>query len=276
MRELKLLFYLLIFCLTTSCTRLYFQEPMPQSGKVVKELPSTWEGRYLELIHTNESLSGRWLLVQKTDRHRWTIKDTTVIYLDSVTLAAKGSGIIKDAYILDEHIFVKTSTDSFELEIHDTIPDAAFALYMQLDLKNQIMQNTFQEEHNELHFCQIRQFKERYFINILEEKEGWMSMCLSDENQNLTIGNLSWKESDNAILKTIIGEDQLTSIGNNSKVYQVKTSISDEQFFKIFDTPELVHQIHWHKTNKGIPTEYLILGFVFILIIGVLVYASKK
>jgi len=250
---------------------------MPQSGKVIKALPSHWAGRYVELKYTTTSLDLTWLQVEETKQYIWQINEVDIRCLDSLSLAEKSTSLIDTAYFQDDFIWVKTATDSFTIPLQDTLDKEAFFPYLELNLKQGILKQDLEDAKLvDWSKCEVRYLKGIYYLNIEATEGQWETIKIGDQKQDLAIIHLCWADENMPMMEKIIGKENLQQLPNKNKSYQLKDKISDETFFKLYEKPSVLFRRHWYKTDKGISTEDLILGFVFILIIGVLVYALKK
>jgi len=268
---LKKVFILsLIIILHFGCTKLLFENPVPNEGKIVRVLPKFLSGKFLKKGEKT------YYEIERINKKHCVIYSCEWIYKDSInSLVESFNNDSTYAEFRGSKLIIKDKDTSqiinlrMENDIYFTEKEPKYEINLE--------KGYFIDDFNKMNEKKVvlKFYKNRYFLNILDEEKKWYAVWLEEKNDNLFIRN------------SFIAD---TSFANNLNYYKGLSTIkkikdktylvnpSDKELFDLLEEPSLFYEETWIRVNDSQQMNWMwkVIAIAFLLLFTIIIVIRKR
>lgn len=253
---------------------MFFLDSTPKSGTPVLEIPAFFEGPFLSLNFSEQSLSGEFHRIVKRSANHIEIHSKTATYLDSLSIQSIGLSAIDTAYYNGQKLVVSQDNIERQLNLEDSLKSGLEKISTVVDLSENLFalgdtttcELTFA---NGVYYLNVQGDSINYnFIIAVEDKENLISIWTSNSLDERSRKKVEILSKSLKIRKKKIDNNLFYS-------FEYYADLSDQEFFNLVKDHELFQRQLWYKVNSS-KTNWALWAFILIILGAVLVLKKRK
>ena len=235
-------FLLLVVILSFfGCTKLLFENPVPNKGEVVQVLPEFFQGKFLKLgeqtYYEFERINEKHCIIYSTE---WIQKDSIHSLIEGAKNDSTHVEFRKSTIIIKE----KDTVQKIKLRLKNNRYYTEKKPAYELNLEKGYFIDDFDTQYKKNAVLKV--YEQRYFLSIIDNEEQWFAIWLENKNDSLIIHNSSI--SDKSFKDNLDYYNDITKIDEiEDKTYLANPS--DTEFFKLLEEPFLFNEEIWVRVN---------------------------
>lgn len=259
--------------LLLGCTKLLFENPMPNEGEIIRILPGFFDGIYIKkgdnIYYQIERINDKHCIIQSyagfhkdslykqieklnTDSTRAELRGSTLIFEN------KNSPEILNTFRVEGNYYYTQSKPRYEINL-----EKGYFIDDFEDIKKKK--------------AMLRFLDNKYFLNVVED-ENWFLIWFEEKDNYLFIHNSGI--ADTSFNKSLTYYNGLTSIEKIADETYLANPF-DEEFYDLLEEPDLFKKENWIRVETKTQGKYwsweiITGGIVFLIIAMVIIVAMKK
>jgi len=269
METLRFFFLSLLLTLFFGCTVLLFESPIPNKGEIVQVLPDFLNGQYLkkgeQTYYDIERINDKHCIIYSTD---WVHKDSIYALVESIKNDSTHVEFQESTLIIKENDTTQKILLRLEEDFYYTEKEPTY----EINLEKGYFIDDFDKKLEKR--VLLKTYNNKYFLNIIDQKEKWFAVWFEMKNDGLFIWNS--QIADTSFVENLDYYNRLTTINMiRDKTYLA--SPSDEELFNLLEEPSLFNEETWIRVDDGKKLNWLwkIIGISFLLLFVIFIALRK-
>jgi len=223
------------------CTRLLFENPIPNKGEIVQVLPEFLNGQYLkkgeQTYYDIERINDKHCIIYSTN---WIHKDSIYALVESIKNDSTYAEFQESTLVIKDKDTTQKIILSLDEDFYYTEKEPAY----EINLEKGYFIDEFDKKLEKRTI--LKSYNNKYFLNIIDQEEKWFAVWLEMKNDSLTI----WKSqiADTSFVEKLDYYNTLTKIDKiGDKTYVANPS--DEELFKLLEESSLFNEETWIRAD---------------------------
>ena len=238
-RLFLLSFITMLFC---GCTMLLFENPIPNKGEIVQVLPNFLRGKFIkqgeQIFYDIERINERHCIIYATN---WIHKDSIDTLIKNIRNDSTKVEFRESTLIIEEKDTSQFINLRLDKDIYYTDKEPEF----ELNLDKGYFIDNFDKRNKKRAILKF--YKNKYFLNIIEQDEKWFAVWIEKNNERLIIKN--------SVIADTTFVDKLSYYNKLTKIKKIDNKVflanpTDKELFNLIEEPSLFNEETWIRVNN--------------------------
>jgi hypothetical protein len=269
-RKINIGLILIVILLSFGCTKLLFENPIPNEGEIVQVLPKYFKGKFLKkgenTYYDIKRFNDKHCLVYSSE---WIHKDSIDALIDHLKNDSTYAEFKDSKLIIHE----KDTSQIINLSLENNLYLSEKEPVYEINLDEGYFIDDFKELHKKK--ALLKYYKNKYYLNIGDTEEYWFGVWMEKIDDSLLIRNSFI--ADTAFADNLTYYNKLTSFEKIAKkTYLVNPS--DTELLVTLKEPLLFNEEIWIKVDERDHLNWIwqLIGIVIVILFITLIAVRKQ
>jgi uncharacterized membrane protein YfcA len=268
--SLRFFFSSLMLTLLFGCTKLLFENTVPNQGEIIQVLPEFLSGSFHadedQIFYDVERVNEKHCIIYGRN---WIQKDSIYALVESLKNDSTYVEFKESMLIIKQ----KDTTERIKLRLDDDVYYTEKEPVYELNLDKGYFIDDF--ENNFKKKALLKFYNGKYFLNTLDEQDNWFAIWFENKSDRLILHN--------SFIADTLFTERLPYYNGITKIEKLQnktyvTNPSDKELFNLLAEPSLFEQEVWMKLReeKGLGGFWTVFGISFIVLFALYLIITRR